>query len=273
MWGKPKRFLLTHSIDLSIALYKRSFKNMKTCSKTGVGTKRSSVESHDDNVGGGTTTAITSSTKKQRDATMIEPVIPLACPFTKNSSLVDKSLSFVIYMAIREDRASSFAKGLALCQRHCAADNIHQHCFQRDQTRHVTLWIGELTFQQAAAIRFVDKLESKKQEEPIQVNFSGVLPWRAGVYLQVRPDTRVKLEHMLDQCQGIPEDNGDSRKCDHLSLYRKRGFSGHQNVYREFALVRKAVATHDWGSVEGVSIRIKPMGTDYDVCRVLWSVE
>lgn len=192
--------------------------------------------------------------------TNIEPMVPRLDPFAVPHA---SKKEYVVYLAIREDKDSSFTNGMAVCAQQCDPQ-IQTHCFQMDKTRHVTLWTGPLSFHQASTMKFTEKLPN----EPLEILFSGLCNWKGGVYLQVEDDTEAELQNLLGKLNFLPL---QGRKCDHLSLYRKRGAPN--TAYREFARIRKAVASHDWGTVEGVSIRIKQLGTGYDHCRVLWSVE
>ena len=64
---------------------------------------------------------------------------------------------------------------------------------------------------------------------------------------------------------------GGEEKCDHISLYHRQGETKmlHDEMKREFGRMRAATESHDWGVVEGTSIRIKAHGSSYSDCRIL----
>jgi hypothetical protein len=161
-------------------------------------------------------------------------------------------------MAIREPQSSSFSDALAKCQNKCSAV-VQDSCFQRDGTRHISMFTGKLTDQQARG------LKASFLFKPVTIEIEGWMPWKAGCYLKLKKDSTEKLKSLLNKIEGLPE-YGGKRSCDHLSLYRNREANG----YAHFARVR--AVSHQWGSVQGVSIRIKAVGTDYKECHVLAGV-
>jgi hypothetical protein len=191
----------------------------------------------------------------------IQPVAPVV-PDALAGSLTGKTDKYVIYMAIEEDKSSKFYMGIEKCAKNCLQD-IHEKCMQMDGTRHVTLWSGKMTDFKASRIQFLEV-----PHLPIEIQFKGWINSSSGNYLKLAPNTTAKLKNMMGQLEGLPE--GAKPKCDHLSLYRKRRMEG--GVTAEFARVRKALENHDWGSVQGVSVRIKVCGTDYSECLVLAGV-
>jgi hypothetical protein len=196
----------------------------------------------------------------------IEPLKPRRDPFSSLAKNSSESRKYVIYLAFREEKDSLFSRGLAHCAETCS-NGIHNLCFQRDGTRHVTMFEGKLTVQQASQLRF-PKGDTFSLDFPIiDIELNGLTNWKAGVYLQLTRNTTTKLKNILSQLQGLAYDTRGKRSCDHISIYRKRDASN--QAFSEFAKVRKAIRSHDWGSAEGVSIRIKEVGTDYDICRVL----
>jgi hypothetical protein len=87
--------------------------------------------------------------------------------------------------------------------------------------------------------------------------------------LKVHPDTTNRLKEIVSRIQGLPIKRKIS--CDHLSLYRKRN-ANPQLFKKQVESIRKAVKDFEWGSVQGVSIRIKIVGEPgYDECKVLLS--
>lgn len=187
--------------------------------------------------------------------------------------------NFVIYLAIREQHGSPFSIGLEKCAVAAASNpTIHSLCFQRDGTRHITMFQGALTPPQANALQFVndddddaDDADAEPSFAPFPIKFRrGWNNWKAGLYLALDDSTTHKLKHLLGKVRGLPA-TGGRRSCNHLSLYRKRG--GGNNVSDAFAKIRTALASYDWGSgAQGASIRIKLVGTGYDECKVLAGV-
>jgi len=177
--------------------------------------------------------------------------------------------NFVIYLAIQEQHGSSFFTGLHQCAAAAATSKyptIQSLCFQHDGTRHITMFQGALTPQQANALHYK---EESPQLTPFPIKFRrGWNHWKAGLYLALDDATTRTLQQLLANIQGLPTAGGQ-RSCDHLSLYRKRGRKG-TDVNAAFQTIRTALASHDWGTgAQGVSIRIKLVGTGYDECKVL----
>ena len=79
------------------------------------------------------------------------------------------------------------------------------------------------------------------------------------------------LRRLLSEVDGLPRHREKGEKCDHLSLYRRRGETRmpYDEMKREFGKMRAATESHDWGTVEGTSIRIKAYGGSYSNCRIL----
>jgi len=173
--------------------------------------------------------------------------------------------NFIIYLAIQEPKGSAFSVGLEKCAS-MASSNLHAHCFQRDGTRHVTMFDGYLTKQQARCLQFRGGNFS-----PVKVEFqTGWMSWKGGCYLELKETTTKTLKSLLRNniLQGLDDAAaGGKWPCNHLSLYRNRGYG--REAFREFQKIRDALSSHDWGSVQGVSIRIKALGTEYDECKVL----
>jgi hypothetical protein len=92
------------------------------------------------------------------------------------------------------------------------------------------------------------------------------MSWEAGCYLSVEQSCRRKLESLVDKIVGLPQ---GSRKCDHLSLYRNRKFPNWQEFRTAVGKIKHATKNQSFGSVEGVSIRLKIMQDAYEDCIVL----
>ena len=60
---------------------------------------------------------------------------------------------YIIYLALSERLDSVFTQGLEQCQA-LADPLVHEHCFQRDGTRHITMMEVNMTASQALAVHF-----------------------------------------------------------------------------------------------------------------------
>ena len=236
------------------------------------GSKRSSVE--DDGGSGnkisrvdlcsanGTDDDTAGTEDSKAEGEWIYPIQPLPnFQFPSTGRYADR---YIIYMAIQEPVSSSFSRGLEKCAT-TANDDVHAHCFQKDGTRHITMYDVTLTGEQVRALTF-----SGTDPLPIDIEIQGWKPWKGGCYLGLTPSTTARLNSLLDKIQGLPAAGG-KRGCDHLSLYRKRDFEGGE-VWRTFHKVRSGLAKHDWGTIQGVSMRIKRLGSEYNECVVLAGV-
>ncbi|KAL7537238.1 hypothetical protein ACHAXR_007682 [Thalassiosira sp. AJA248-18] len=185
----------------------------------------------------------------------IEPVKPTCI------SIADKSKRYIIYMAIRERKGSKFAEGLTICNDVCHDDV--KNCLQMDGTRHATMFDGYLSSD------IVQKLKFNGNFDPLEVKLDSWKPWDAGCYLKLADESKGNLQDLLAKIDGLPTFGG-KRPCDHISLYRKRPQTNpNLNLKREFGNIREATKSHNWGSVQGVSIRIKALGGPYEECIVL----
>ena len=191
----------------------------------------------------------------------IEPVIPNT---QFSIGVGEEKLPFVLFLAVREKKSSAFSEGIAACEASCPP-SVHSHCFQRTGTRHITLFQGDLTRNQARMLRYVQDHTDVDVSLPLNIDFDGWMTWEAGCYLSVEESCRRKLESLVDKIVRLPQ---GSRKCDHLSLYRSRKYPWHEFCA---AVKRIKVETNsqNWGSVEGVSIRLKIMQDAYEDCIVL----
>ena len=187
----------------------------------------------------------------------IMPIKPTRSPSLVNSN---KAQRYIIYMAIHEEHGSKFEQGLAKCKEACHADI--QHCLQMDGTRHVTMYDGNMTSDQFRGLSFTGQFEST------EISLQGWCTWDAGCYLQLDKQSIQCLKSLLSRITGLPS-SGGKRPCDHLSLYRKRPNTRHPNPKQAFAKIRDSTRNVDFGSVKGVSIRIKTLGSPYDECLVL----
>ena len=194
----------------------------------------------------------------------IEPAIPNA-QFSIGSG--EEKLPFVLYLAIREKKSTAFSEGITACEASCPP-GVHSHCFQRAGTRHITLFQGDLTRNQARMLRYKQDHTTSDVSLPMNIDFDSWMSWEAGCYLSVEQSSRRKLESLVGKIVGLPQ---GPRKCDHahLSLYRSRKFPYWQEFRAAVGRIKHTTNNQNWGSVEGVSIRLKIMQDPYEDCVVL----
>ena len=172
----------------------------------------------------------------------------------------------LVYLCCRES-TESFRAGLARCKGSCDEwPHIQDKCMQRDGSRHISFHKGRLSADQVREIAERCRGLSLPTEVAFEPGFNN---WRAGNYIGLARSSRDALRALKREILG-PIDGGNN-KCDHLSLYRKRGLKG-PDVDAAFASVRRAMGGYDWGSLPVHSIRIKIMRKGYDECKVLLSV-
>lgn len=175
-------------------------------------------------------------------------------------------------MAIQEKIGSQFANGLAQCYNVCPAE-LH-FCLQQDTTRHVTMYDGWLTSNQVYELTYHC---TPADFDMLDIELVGWKhSWDSGAYLGISDKSTLELKRLLSNIVGIPQYNSSSNetevvKCNHLSLYRRRKETSmsYNAMKYEFNKLKNATNQHDWGSVEGISIRVKEYGSSYDNCRVL----
>ena len=180
----------------------------------------------------------------------------------------EEKISFFLFLAIRENKSNAFSKGIASCEA-CCPPMVHSHCFQRDGTRHITLYQGELTKNEALTLRYEQNHTDSDVSLPLEIAFDGWMPWEAGCYLRVEQSCKKKLESLVAKVVGLPASPTGSRKCDHLSLYRRRAYHNGDEFRVAVANIKKNNMIQSWGSVEGISIRLKMMQGAYEDCIVL----
>ena len=205
----------------------------------------------------------------EEEVTAVDGIHPMK-PNVVGDSWIDpnRGLQFVLYLAVQEPTDSQYTQGLKKCRKLCDS-RITDMCLQVDGTRHVTLAEGKLSIEQAKNIQFKCKIQESRH---VKVEFDGFQPWKGGVYLKLSQATTANLKKLVDDAfKGGPYHKILKPKCDHLSLYRKRN-APNALYFPECAKLKSKLADHDWGTIQGLSIRIKQVGTSYDQCRVLWSV-
>jgi len=192
---------------------------------------------------------------------VIRPMAPRLDPFVGGSSKIPRPC--VLYLCC-EENTDRFREGLELCRTTCPK-NAQEHCFQRDGTRHVTLWQGQLSDADVAAMQTQCDKNRKKIRLPVPISFTaGWNNWKSGNYLGLTTISTVTLKRMVHAIMDDAVSFSVKPKCDHLSLYRKRGGAG-----VDLGSVRKALIGYNWGSLPGTSIRVKVLGEPYDECKVL----
>ena len=208
---------------------------------------------------------------------IIEPIAP-----DKNYLIINNAESkrYIIYMAVRESDPK-FSEGLSKCNAACSDPQV-QSCLQFDGTRHITMFDGYLTNEQARNLSYRYNRFENGTLNPTKLKIEGWMPWDAGCYLKISPRGEKMLEAMLGKIDGFPDSikqslqtsklakNGKVKfPCNHLSLYRSRPNMDRSKMKRSFGVIRKALTSHDWGFVEIASIRIKAMGEPYSDCKVI----
>ena len=191
----------------------------------------------------------------------------------------------VLYLCCTESTAD-FSDGLKKCELSCGNSDrkqnfqrdrhkIYTACFQRDGTRHISLWQGQLSTKNAKTI--IDRCHNSNISKiPItHVQFTkGWNNWKAGNYLGLDKSTTTDPLRLLKSTilLGIVTNtNMGEPNCDHLSLYRQSGQS-RQDITDAFACVHIALHDHHWGKLPVHSIFcLKILGGEYDKCKVLMS--
>jgi len=206
------------------------------------------------------------------DGTVIYPIEPLPDNHPKSffSKLSGSTTNCVLYLCCIES-TKKFRDGLNKCKLNCPDPKVHNHCFQRDQTRHISLWLGRLSSKKAKEL--VDRCKQLQTGGiPIsKVQFTeGFNNWKAGNYIGLDTSTTKVLRQLkTDMLSGIITATGKAN-CDHISLYRKRG-RNNGAVNDALVKVREAMKNHEWGALPIHSIRLKILGGEYNECIILMS--
>jgi hypothetical protein len=126
------------------------------------------------------------------------------------------------------------------------------------------MWIGRLDPEQIKTLTSASTTTPKTTSSlPLNIKIEGWNTWVSGNYLKIDETSQSILNTLLKIIQetySLPSKGNIS--CDHLSLYRKR----RAKVGKGFARVREALVDDDWGSVSGVSVRIKVVRSNHDDC-------
>ena len=196
--------------------------------------------------------------------TVVRSMTPRVDPFDGSNH---QRRTCVIYLCLLEN-TKSFRAGLETCKQVCSKA-VHAHCFQMAGTRHVSLWEAQMNDQEVATLAYHCR---KNFKLPMKITFqAGWNRWTAGNYLGLVPESEKALKGIVQSMKAAVPASGKI-SCNHLSLYRKRGFPN-QTATVEFQRVKRALAKHEWGSLKGVTIRIKELGSPYDECKVLVQAE
>lgn len=156
---------------------------------------------------------------------------------------------------------------LATCKEKCDAE-VHDHCLQFEETRHLTLWKGRLTETEAESICFDDATTTGL---PCEVALNHLKNW--STCLAFGPDdataTRVmSIAKNVKLPKGvIVESEKKFNNGLHLSLYRAFGNAGlkAQIPSMKYAL-KDSISL---GTVSGHSVVVKVVGSDYDTMRIV----
>lgn len=218
-------------------------------------------------------------TKESSNDIILEPLTPTRDPCSSSYDLQanarhkkndGKNVMWVIYLAIQETSGSQFAQCIRRCKSMAASNGNSEFAdrLQMDGTRHVTLWEGKMTQTEAAEIE-LDNASTKLL--PVSIRFGKWIP--RGAYLQLDAATKKQLLDLVMELEGLPSGKASGAKHigDHLSLYRCRGMKW-QAFNHQCAKIRNDIPADGWGTVQGVSVRLKVMGSDYSHSRVLAGV-
>ena len=186
--------------------------------------------------------------------------------------------NYVLYLCCIES-SKDFIDGLKKCELSCGNSDQKENfqwdgqkictaCFQRDGTRHISLWQGQLSTKIAKTI--INWCHNKNISRiPItHVQFTdGWNNWKAGNYLGLDQSTMTDPLRILKSTivSGIVTSSTNMRKpnCDHLSLYCQRGQS-RQDVTDTIACVRTVLHNHHWSKLPVHSICLKILGGEYN---------
>jgi hypothetical protein len=192
------------------------------------------------------------------------------------------SVRYQLYLITSEDaprqRSSSlvvdeFAAFLQSCAKTCDPV-IHDHCFQREGSRHFTLLtIKDLTPSEADGVHFA-KQTSKL---PVTVDFASFSHYGKTVALKPISESVEALRDVTfnNSLQGISPSvalriNTELRKnvTDlHLSLYRVRNYNPESRAIAEFANIRLHLRDARFGRVVATRVMIEKVEVAYSEAR------
>ena len=167
---------------------------------------------------------------------------------------------YAIVALVEEDDACK--ELLARCRQSCDA-LVHELCFQRDGTRHLTLYtLPSLLPWEARKVVF-----EYQPSLPLSLPISHFMPWQVvalGLDGQAEDQLLCALPalRMASHMQPATHAKFTPRGNFHISLYRKRGVQN-ETAQREFDKVRAACQGTPLGSVRVTRIALKVVGADY----------
>ena len=186
------------------------------------------------------------------------PPTPPSHPSPQENSATPK-VQHIMYLHT-EDTTSSL-EFLAACKAE-APKEFHNHCFQQDGTRHFTLMgFTGLTPEQAASISFT---QQPPISLPLDIELTGFKTWETALALGCNDDAKERITQIMrgvDQSM-LPRSHLFKSDNLHLSLYRRHRFDKTENS-AGCERVREAMGDRFGGTVRGVAIRLKVVGSSY----------
>jgi len=149
---------------------------------------------------------------------------------------------------------------LERCRLNCDA-SVHEECLQLAGTRHFTLAKGHLSAEEAETIRF-----SRSPGLPCRLPLSKLKGFKSCLACgldQSTADKVVDLSKTLILPEAMKLTTGSQL---HLSLYRARGKKG---LETQVSRMRAANKNKSLGTVTGIRVVVKIIGTDYSTSRTV----
>ena len=176
---------------------------------------------------------------------------------------------YVVLLMTEED--ATFTEALAVCRRACTSPAVQKECGQWDRTRHVTL-LNKLVMTRDEAMRV--HYRAPPACLPLRLSPTGPnhFPTTLALGFSQGAIGTADRAALTDLC-GVPSRLRDKLQIPtanlHMSLYRTGRPSLPKQVKEEAVRVqipqmRAACAGTSFGSVTGVKIVLKPIGTAYD---------
>ena len=178
----------------------------------------------------------------------------------------------MVIAEVEEDAA--FGQLMATCKASIGDQYVHEKCFQRDGTRHLTLHtLNNLTAKQAARVRF----DEPQPMLPFHLPMWRIKPWlnTPCIALGLSPSTTTDfcgalgglsgLEGLPEECPPPKVDRPDNL---HVSLYRRHGVD-YAAAKPAFDRVHSAIYGQPLGSLTVVRLSIKRKGDEYANSRTL----
>jgi hypothetical protein len=163
--------------------------------------------------------------------------------------------TYVLYLAT-DEIDPAYQQMIARCRD--AAGALHEQCFQREGTHHITLAELTLSSGEAGAIKFQQPTQPAL---PFCINFDQFkAPCPKCVALSPDDESVKDIRAVYGRLYSeydFPDRRRPALKDAHLSLYRMRGA---KNVSEPFKRIKEACANTDLGSVQAIALRIKVKG-------------